>query len=156
MCGEAVPEVHLKRSEGAQDTAFYLQLLSKYSDSVWHSRKPVGHNKLASTVKKLCSQVGVDGYKTNHSLRRTAATRLFQAGCDEQLITGHRSTEGVRQYKEVSLQQCSAIQNPSKKMKQGEETQDSKLEATSWQDMQKSFSLNGSIQSLVINFQGKC
>ena len=102
MCGEAVPEVHLKRSEGAQDTAFYLQLLSKYSD-------PVGHNKLASTVKKLCSQVGVDGYKTNHSLLRTAATRLFQAGCDKQLITGHRSTEGVRQYKEVSLQQHEAL-----------------------------------------------
>jgi len=75
---------------------------------LWYSKKPVGHNKIASTVKKLCAQVGVEGYKTNHSLRRTAATRLFQAGCDEQLImdvTGHRSTDGVTEYKEVCLDQ---------------------------------------------------
>ena len=113
-----------KRPEGAPDTAFYLQPLSKYDNSVWYSRKPVGHNKIAFTVKKLCAQVGVEGYKTNHSLRRTAATRLFQAGCDEQLImdvTGHRSTDGVREYKEVCLDQRKAlsdvIQNPRKKVK---------------------------------------
>ena len=61
----------------------------------------------------------------------------------------------------MSLQQRKAlvdvIQSPSKEMKQEEEPQDSKPEATSWQDMQilKSFSyisFIGSIQSL-INFQ---
>ena len=88
-----------KWPQGAPDTAFYLQPLSKYNESVWYSRKPVGHIKLASTVKKLRTQAGVDGYKTNHSLQMTAATRLFQAGCDEQLImdvTGHRSANGVQ------------------------------------------------------------
>ena len=48
-----------KRPEGAPDTAFYLQPLSKYDNSVWCSKKPVGHNKIACTVKKLCVQVGV-------------------------------------------------------------------------------------------------
>ena len=41
------------------------------------------------------------GYFTNHSLRATAATRLYDAGVDEQLITektGHRSS-AVRSYK---------------------------------------------------------
>ena len=45
---------------------------------------------------------GCDGYYTNHSLRVSAATRLFAAGVDEQLImsrTGHSSVNGVRTYK---------------------------------------------------------
>ena len=57
---------------------------------------PVGHNTLSKTVKRLCAAAGIEGYKTNHSLRVTAATRLFKSGVDEQLImsmTGHRSIE---------------------------------------------------------------
>jgi integrase len=37
------------------------------------------------------------GRYTNHSLRATTATRLYQAGVEEQLImerTGHRSLDG--------------------------------------------------------------
>ena len=52
------------------------------------------------------------GYKTNHSLRATAATRLFHAGVDEQLImewTGHRSLDGVRSYKRTSEEQQAAL-----------------------------------------------
>ena len=63
-------------------------------------------------MKRLCEQAGIKGYKTNHSLRVTAATRLFQSGMDEQLImerTGHRSTDGVRAYKRSSLQQQALV-----------------------------------------------
>ena len=45
---------------------------------------------------------------SNHSLRVTAATRLFQSGTDEQLImdrTGHRSIDGIRAYKRISQDQ---------------------------------------------------
>ena len=45
---------------------------------------------------------GYDGYTTNHSLHVSAATRLFAAGVDEQLImsrTGHSSVNGVCTYK---------------------------------------------------------
>ena len=48
---------------------------------------------------------GVPGYFTNHSLRVTAATRLYDAQVDEATImerTGHRSTDGVRAYKRAS------------------------------------------------------
>ena len=51
-----------------------------------------------------CAAAGIEGYKTNQSLRVTAATRLLKSGVDEQLImsrTGHRSIEGVRTYKRV-------------------------------------------------------
>ena len=44
-----------KRPEGAPDTAFYSQPLTKCENCVWYSKKPVGHNKIASTVKKLCA-----------------------------------------------------------------------------------------------------
>jgi hypothetical protein len=47
------------------------------------------------------------GFFSNHSLRATCATRLFQAGVDEQLIskhTGHRSV-AVRSYKRPSDEQ---------------------------------------------------
>ena len=49
----------------------------------------------------------IEGHYSNHSLRRRAATRLFEAGVDEQLImlcTGHSTTSGVRSYKRVSEQ----------------------------------------------------
>ena len=56
----------------------------------------------------MCNAAGISGYKTNHSLRATTATRLYQAGVDEQLImerTGHRSIDGVRSYKRTSNDQ---------------------------------------------------
>ena len=56
----------------------------------------------------LSQASGVKGYKMNHSLCVTTATRLFQKHVDEQLImarTGHRSIEGARTYKRVSEEQ---------------------------------------------------
>ncbi len=67
---------------------------------------------LQLTVPRLCSSAGIEGYKTNHSLRVTAATRLYQAGVNEQLIMkriGHRSIEGIRLYKRVSDIQEQAV-----------------------------------------------
>jgi hypothetical protein len=92
--------------------AFYLTPLRKMRSNIWFSSIPVGHNTLNSTVKRLCKAAGIEGFKTNHSLRVSAATRLFQSGVDEQLImsrTGHRSLDGVRTYKRVSEEQKMAL-----------------------------------------------
>ena len=91
---------------------FYFQPLKKLNGDLWFSSKPIGHNVLNQTVARLCSEAGIGGYRTNHSLRATAATRLYQAGVDEQLImerTGHRSLEGVRSYKHTSGSQKEAV-----------------------------------------------
>ena len=67
---------------------------------------------MAKTVSRLCQVSGMSGYKTNHSLRVTTATRLFQAGVVEQLIMsriGHQSLDGVRTYKRVSEEQCQQV-----------------------------------------------
>ena len=94
------------------ENAFYLQPLRKPKQDCWFAAKPLGHNPLDSMVKEMCKAAGITGYKTNHSLRATTATRLFQAGVDEQLImerTGHRSLDGVRSYKRTSPEQRQAL-----------------------------------------------
>ena len=79
---------------------FYLTPLRKIKSDIWYSKMPVGHNTLAATVGRICKQAGVSGFKTNHSLRVTSATRMFQNGIDEQLImsnTGHRSIDATKE-----------------------------------------------------------
>ncbi len=59
----------------------------------------------------MCLSAGIGGNKTNHSLRATAATRLFHKGIDEQLIqevTGHKSV-AVQNYKHTSTEQKQAM-----------------------------------------------
>ena len=64
-----------KCPEGRPHDAFYLQ--PKHvaaTDSCWFSVRPLGHNSLRKTVARLCKSAGITGFKTNHSLRATAAT----------------------------------------------------------------------------------
>ena len=69
----------------------------------------------------MCKAAGTTGFRSNHSIRATSATRLYAAGTDEQLImerTGHRSVEGVRSCKPTSTEQeegVSDILNCTKK-----------------------------------------
>ena len=61
---------------------------------MWYAKTPIGHHKLSGIVANLCSQAGIGGYRTKNSLRASAATRLYEASVDEQLIaevTGHHS-----------------------------------------------------------------
>ncbi len=63
--------------------------------------KPLGMNKVREIIKNLLKSAGIDGCFTNHSLRVTAATRMYSQGIDEQVIkerTGHCS-DAVRAYK---------------------------------------------------------
>lgn len=75
---------------------------------MWFSCLPLGHNTLDRMVKSMCDSAGIAGYKTNHSLCATAATYLFHAGMNVQLImerTGHGSLDGVTLYKRISAEQ---------------------------------------------------
>ena len=60
---------------------------------------------MGNVVKKVMGNVGFDGHFTNHSLRRSCATNLYDNGVQEQVIqetTGHWSVESVRAYKRTS------------------------------------------------------
>ena len=97
--------LHCQNSKCPEDRPphpLYLTPLSKPKGKVWYSKVPMGHNTLGKIIMK---EAGFEGHYTNHSLRVTSATRLFDAEVDEQLImtrTGHSSTDGVRAYKRTS------------------------------------------------------
>ena len=84
----------------------------KPNESCWYAPRAIGHHTLHNTVSRISRAAGIQGFRTNHSLRVTAATQLFQASVDEQLImkrTGHHSTDGIRTYKRSSVEQQEAI-----------------------------------------------
>ena len=94
-------------------SALYLRPYTKFSADKWFMNQAVGVNKLQSVVKQVCSDAGLNGYYTNHSLRSTAATRMYQSNTPEQVIqeiTGHRSL-AVRSYKRTSNYQRKVASN---------------------------------------------
>ncbi|CAG2221020.1 unnamed protein product [Mytilus edulis] len=95
---------HSLSPEQTKTNVFYLRPLSKPKENIWYTAQPIGINTLAATVGKMCTEAGLGGFRSNHSLRATAATRLYECGVDEQIIsevTGHRS-DAVREYKRTS------------------------------------------------------
>ena len=82
----------------------YMRPKIKTSPSIWFCDQAYGNNKVTTTVKQICKEAGFDGKFTNHSLRATSASRMYQSNVPEQIIkeiTGHRS-ECVRIYKRTS------------------------------------------------------
>ena len=62
----------------------------------------------------MCSLAGFEGKITNHSLRATAATQMYEMGVPEKAIqerTGHRSLDSLRVYERTSTQQQQAASN---------------------------------------------
>ena len=63
-------------------------------------------------VPDMCSDAGLVGKKTNHSLRVSGATSLFEAGVPERVIqqrTGQRSLLSLQMYERVSGGQEKAV-----------------------------------------------
>ena len=92
----------------------YVRPLDKKPEdphSPWYSAAPLGKHTLQQKVKKMCAAAGIQGTKTNHSLRATGATELYKKGVPEKLIqerTGHRSIESLRTYERTSEEQHKA------------------------------------------------
>ena len=85
-----------------------LQATPKGSDSPWFCQMRVGKNTLQSKLKTMCSEAGVEGHKTNHSLRATGATEMYVANVPEKIIqerTGHRSLTALRVYERTTEDQ---------------------------------------------------
>ena len=79
----------------------YLRPRVKCLPSVWYCDQPLGKNKVGLTVRSICNIAGIEGNFTNHSLRASAASRIYEKEIPEQMIkevTGHRS-DCVRVYK---------------------------------------------------------
>ena len=58
----------------------------------WYSAVPVERDTLHKKFHLMCQQAGIEGNKTNHSLRAMGATQLYESGVLEKLVqeqTGH-------------------------------------------------------------------
>ncbi|CAC5393007.1 unnamed protein product [Mytilus coruscus] len=87
--------------------ALYLRPLKIPNGNIWYAVQPIGRHSLANIVASIYQEAGIGVYRTNHSLRASAATRMYDAGVDEQLIcevTGHRSN-AIRNYKRTNEKQ---------------------------------------------------
>lgn len=68
------------------DNAFYLLALPKPNGEIWNYKRAAGRETLGNVAKKIMKPAQLDGRDTNHSLRRSCATRLYDTGFPEQLI----------------------------------------------------------------------
>lgn len=63
----------------------YLRPLSNPKNPhVWYSYLPIGVHTLVKVIAKMCKASGLGVKLSNHSLRSTAATCLYQNGVEEQ------------------------------------------------------------------------
>ena len=93
---------------------FYLRPLPQRptnGQAPWFNSTPIGRNTLSTILKKMCIEAGIQGNKTNHSLRSTG-TQMFQAEVPEKIIqqrTGHRSLVAMRAYERTTEEQHQAV-----------------------------------------------
>lgn len=86
------------------DVLYCRPMVKAPLEGPWYHPVPVGRNKLASMVKQMCEDAHIPPC-TNHSLRATGATTLFQVSVPELFIqktTGHKSLESLRTYERIS------------------------------------------------------
>ena len=113
-CFMYLTELMIEKRPNSIKTPDRAYLRPNGSDSGnWYSNQPVGKTKISGWIGDIMktvfsAQIMEEKKYTNHSLRATAATILFHAGFDEQLIaaiTKHKSLAGLRSYKHVVPEQ---------------------------------------------------
>ena len=102
---------------------FYMRANEKFCEEQAGStftRQGVGVNMLKTVLPLLSKESGIEVRYTNHSLRATAITRMFNSGVEEKIIaetSGHRSTKALRMYEHTShlqMKQVTCVINQSK------------------------------------------
>ena len=100
-----------------QDCPAFYQYPSKNvteDNPVWFDRKPLGKNALGGMMKTISEKAGLPVTYTNHCIRATAITILSDADVESNDIitmTGHKSTESLRQYKVPSEEKRQLMSN---------------------------------------------
>ena len=101
LCPVRSFELYFSKMNPLCDSLF--QRPKKYAnvkDAVWYDNMPLGHNKIGG-MKEISQKAGLSTIYTNHCIRATTTTVLFQAGLEGERITnvtGHRSTTSLKPY----------------------------------------------------------
>ena len=105
----------LPQSAFEQDI-FYMKAKKTIPDSLgepWYAETPVGHNMLDKFLKTMLIDANVNAEKrSNHNLRATAISRMYEKNVPEKLImerSGHLSREGVNSYEHTTSAQQKAV-----------------------------------------------
>ena len=72
------------------------------------TKQRMGTNILKNMLPELSEKSGIGVRYTNHSLRATAITRMFNEGIPEKVIaetSGHKTMKALRCYEHTSQQQ---------------------------------------------------
>lgn len=95
-----------------QTDTFYMRPKDRIPDSPgdsWYTNSPLGHNTLGKFLKEILREGNIDAeHKSNHSLRSTAITRMFENKVPEKLImerSGHLSVGGLLSYEHSTMAQ---------------------------------------------------
>ena len=85
------------------------------NDPTWYYATPMGVNTLGGLLKNACQEAGIQGKKTNHSLRKTTVAELSEAGIPPHKIikiTGHKNSASIQHYDtEMSMREHKSISN---------------------------------------------
>lgn len=124
----------------AKRSELYLHPLAKPMPWMWYADRAMGINTIRATVKRLAVSAGLEGKFTNHSLRASSASCLFEAGIPEKVIkeiTGHRS-DAVREYERTpnslkraisaTISKCPDKVSPEKQLKISSTVSEKKVE----------------------------
>ena len=117
---------------------FYLRALNEFSSEPNKScfvNQRVGVNWLRNILPELSQKSGCGVRYTNHSLRATAITRMFNSGVPEKLIaenSGHKSTKALRCYERTSSEQQKGVSKVIAKPGGVFKAQEALLLSSSW------------------------
>ena len=85
-----------------REDIFYWRACSSIPDAAgepWFRKNPVGHNVLSNYMKRILAVAGIDSSaKSNHSLRATVISRMFQSNVPQKMImerSGHLTKDGL-------------------------------------------------------------
>ena len=91
---------------------FYLAVIknprANKPDSPWYKKSLMGYHRIDQMMPRMAQAAGLSGHKTNHSVRRTMCTQLFQAGVAPNMIaqlSGHKNLQSINNYAVASLDQ---------------------------------------------------
>ena len=87
--------------------SFYMQLMQKIDHRVacpWYQVSPVEVNTLKNMMSRMSALAGLSNRYTNHGLRATACTRMFNAVPQKVIaeFSGHKSAKALQKYEHTS------------------------------------------------------
>ncbi len=98
-----------KRPKQCTETCFFLGInYQAKQHGEWYINKPMGPTRIGEIMSKIAERAGLVGKYTNHSVRRTMCTQLYQKGVNPILIaqlSGHKNINSLSHYTTASMKQ---------------------------------------------------